>query len=585
MVRRPIRQVQVPAVLLFATVLLWSPAAFAQKDEKEAKSSAQPTFKTRSELVLVPTVVTKGKDPVKGLTKDNFVIEQDGKTKAVTVFEAITPQPKKIARKKPGADFTNADSDDTPRAMTLIAVDALNLSMGYQEQTRKDLLKFVTKNMMPNQLVGMVVMNKDGIKIIHDFTSDTELLLKALQNVTGVTNIHNQAANLDYAAGSTAVGRGEPSPSEGGFTPSVQPVPVDATTGMRDDAAAEAQFIQQSVQNYIKFEDQVLLGQEMNQIRRTLELFQQIAQGLSGYPGRKSVIWASGGFRNPMDPVRYRSTELMDLYQRTLKLLSDANVVVYPVDTRGMQTITPGADATVTREDRFSGVDRTGAAYQSASDKIQTFREFAERTGGTAYFDINNNAKVFQDAAEDSQTYYMLGYYLDPNEQQGWHKLKVHLKGAEGKVRARSGFFVSPATNDPEVSRKQDLSIASRSPFDYTTLQLRGSFLGISGDGPKKKAEFTLKVLPTSGVLDEANRTINLDFVAVARKPNTEIAGQTAKTVSTKLPEQAVSQIKSDGIVYKSFLELEPGDYEVRFLVRDNQTGRMGTVLAPLTVK
>ena len=576
-----------PAVLVIALSLYASSPLTAYQNEarKDATSDSQTTFRSRSELVLVPTVVTKGKDPVRGLTKDNFIVEQDGKPRQITVFEAIVPQTKKLTKKKSGEGFTNLDSDGTPRAMTLIAIDALNLSVGYQEASRKDIIRFLSRNVVPNQLIGMVVLSSKGIKVVHDFTSDTELLVKALEKVSGVANVHNQNSSLDYAPGSLSVDRGEPSLPKGFESASSrQPIPTDAN-GVRDANIAAAEAIRQSVEQYVKMEDQVLLGQEMNQIRRTLELFQQIAQGLSGYPGRKSVIWASSGFRNPMDPVRYRSGELMDLYQRTLKLLSDANVVVYPVDVRGLQIVTPGADATVTREDRFRGVDSTGAAYQSASEKIQTFREFAERTGGTAYFDINNNAKVFQEAAKDSQVYYMLGYYLNPGEEQGWHKLKVRLKNADGRVRTRSGFFVSPATNNPEVSRKQDLLIASRSPFDYTTLQLRGSFSGLAGDGPKRKAEFTLRVLPSSSVVDESTRSVDLDFVAVARKADTEIAGQTAKTVRTKLPEPAIAQIKSEGILYRSFLELEPGDYEVRFLVRDNLTGRMGSVLAPLSVK
>ena len=559
-----------------------------------AKPQETPTFKARTDLVLVPVTVDKGNKPVTGLTKDNFVIEEDGKDMPVAVFEAVTTASnKRLAKKAPSNQFDNFDEDKTPRSMMMIAIDAINTPMGYQEETRKNVLKFLSKNVNPNQLTSMVVMTSKGVRMISDFTSNTEVLIAALQSASGQGNRYGvtqrdlareQHGSVEGQTGGTMMdNRGEPIITGSSFGAPVTPV---TDTSPQDQQAKMMNFIAKAVQDYLKGEDKVEQYQLKNRIRSTLEIFQQIAQGLIGYPGRKSLIWCSASFPAALEPNRFNDMELMSVYERTLKLLADANVVVYPVDIKGIQISSPGADATLSPEDRLARVD-PAARYKEDSLKMATFRDFAERTGGRAYFDINGNDKAFQDAFGDSDSYYMLGYYINPTGmKEGWHKLKVRLKNADGKVRSRTGFFVTPATTNPEVSRKNDLSVGARSPFDYTAIPLSGEFGNISGDGPKKKVAFMLRVEPQANVVDTSSENqINLDFIAVARKPNTEVADQSARNIATKLKPESVAQITKDGIAYKNTLELEPGQYEVRFLVRDNITGRMGSVLAPINIK
>jgi hypothetical protein len=128
--------------------------------------------------------------------------------------------------------------------------------------------------------------------------------------------------------------------------------------------------------------------------------------------------------------------------------------------------------------------------------------------------------------------------------------------------------------------------IASRAPFDYTGLPIEASWLGDPvAEGKKKKAGFQIRVLPNAGVIGGADPSINIDFISVARKQNTDVAGQSSKSVSMKLQPQAIELITKEGIAYKGSLLLDPGDYLVKFLVRDNLTGRMGSVEASLKVQ
>src|SRR5260370_14280811 len=122
-------------------------------------------------------------------------------------------------------------------------------------------------------------------------------------------------------------------------------------------------------------------------------------------------------------------------------------------------------------------------------DTQGTLKPSASRTGGRAYYNSNDLVKGFRDAVKDSAEYYMLGYYLDrAKTKPGWRKLAVKVKRDHVEVRARSGFFVTNATVDPENSRNNDISSALQSPLDYTSLSLLARWDKIElGKDPGKK--------------------------------------------------------------------------------------------------
>ncbi len=87
------------------------------------------------------------------------------------------------------------------------------------------------------------------------------------------------------------------------------------------------------------------------------------------------------------------------------------------------------------------------------------------------------------------------------------------------------------------------------------------------------------------GLIDEADKNrFELEFVARATKKGT-IADTVGQTINGTLPPDALAKIKADGIFYRNSLDLARGEYRVRFVVRDNLSGRIGSVIVPLTVE
>jgi VWFA-related protein len=408
------------------------------------------------------------------------------------------------------------------------------------------------------------------VTTISGLTNDPDSLLNALKKVRGeFPTMEGVDERAQLAAG-------------GGATSGVGPI-LSLVGGsilwQGDPAAAIRQFVVQG--------DAAVAGYaQARAIENTMQAFLSIAWSLSGVPGRKSLIWATGGFPFIMDsPSAVPGGSLSVLYERAMEALNDAQISVYPVDVRGLVNMSSigGGKGRGVRNGQALAVNNVDRAWLQGS-KVDTLKDFAEMTGGKAYYNSNDLAAGFKRAVDDSTSYYLIGYYLDThNTKPGWRKLKVKVEKKDVEVRARSGFLVTNTTMNPEMTQQADLGFALTSPFDSTGIPLSVQWRGTDPDGDKKKVGFTLH-LPATGVtiLGDSN-AYNVDFIAQAVKKDAPPAnvGNSAKGTFTA---EALSKVKSEGLIYNNSFHLPPGDYQVKFVVRDNLSGRIGSVSAPLAV-
>ena len=582
--------------------LLILTAAMAGGDDK---SQAGVTFTSRTELVLVPVVVQdKSGEPVAGLTKDDFELQENGKSKPISTFEEVKTLTKRPSRPAPlrGIYTNELNNDSTPKRMTIFALDLVNTPFLDQSYARQQLIKFLAKRVDSQEPIALVVIKRNGISVLHDFTSDPAVLVAALKKVSG------------EIPGVQGVGVGEET-SASALEGNAVNVAAEAVAH-ENPGLAEVLGLNSFV-NALGPEDAFVMLAEREAIMVTLESFQHVAEAYAGVPGRKSLIWATAAFPFGLDPVTgtilsptvyhqgaIQSTgsglergtgnlpplpsstsvqtgedlkSLEPLYQRTLQMLNDASISVYPVDARGLLVFFPGADTS-----RIDGV----AAYNKAlfDSSRDTMVGFADMTGGKAYYNRNDLDTAFRKAADDSASYYMLGYYLERNPKPGWHKLHVKLKNGGKEVRARNGFFVTPKSSEAET-KKMDLKLAMVSPLDYSAVPFSVKFEAAQGQGAKKKVHFQISLPPSSNIVDVSNNgQVDLEVLASARTATGQSADQFGQRVQTNLKPDSVQVVQRDGLNYGNDLLVPAGQYQVRFVVRDNLTGRLGTVTAPLQV-
>lgn len=560
------------------------PSTSSGASKRHADDEGTVEFHSDIVLVQVPAIVTdKSGKHVTGLTRDNFHVFENGKEQKIGSFEEVETlrTPLEAPASKDG-EFTNLSPvQNKAHTAIMVALDTVNTPFLDQAYGRKQLIKYFAEHMDASQPVGLVQITGKGMKVVSPLSTDANVLIAALKKVNGEipalqgVDIDSQAAaavGADLALASQSSDLALGAAASAGFDGSG----MEALTGQLQ------QFI-------LNGDATIVRMQQSHAIEITMRAFLDIASSLSGIPGRKALIWATGSFPFYIDsfsavPGGYLSL----LYEHTLQALNDAEISVYPVDVRGLVSTSPAGDP------NYSG-GLTGPAFSRSivarawlqNSTIDTLRDFAEMTGGRAFYNSNDVAGGFQRAADDSTQYYLLGYYLDTkNTKAGWRQLKVKSSKSGTEVRSRAGFFVTNATTNLAATRQVDVEAALASPFDSTGIPITVKWTGKSAEGEKKKVDFNVHLAGGSVLIDEAHANrFDIEFDAVAFKTaDGNPAGTFGKVMDGSILAASLDSVKATGVGFHNSIDLSPGQYTVRFVVRDNLTGKLGSVTAPLTV-
>jgi VWFA-related protein len=546
-------------------------AALSVPTAKNASQEGDVEFRSETVLVQVPVVVTdKSGNHIHDLKKADFHVFENGKEQTISAFDEVVAHGNRLPTPAPlpVATFTNVVANSTqPLSVTVVAIDEVNTPFLDQAYARKELIKYLAANLDSTRPVALVLITSKGLQVVHSLTSDTATLLDTLKKISGQTH---DMQNVDTET------------------------QVAAATGTNLFALSPASMTQDGLQNFISQGDiDYSQFKQENAIETTLNAFLGLAWTLSGVPGRKSVLWATGSFPFFMDsPGSLPGDRLSVLYERTMQALNDAEVAIYPIDARGLVNYSPVADASISRlQHGAAGAQQLSGRAWLHTMTLDTLNDFAEVTGGRAFYNTNDLAGAFKRAADDGSDYYMLGYYLDTkNTKPGWRQLKVKLDRKEVDIRARQGFLVTNVTMNPQLTRDQDMSFALTSPFEATGLPIMVQWKGESDpkdktpdNQNKKEVEFVVHVARNALTIEGTHNEYNVDFMAVAASKNA-VAGNVGQNVKGSLSPPDLEKIRNSGLGYHNVIDLAPGTYSVRFVVRDNLSGRLGSITAPLTV-
>lgn len=171
---------------------LWCLSLFsfanAQNLSPSAQHSAAATFTAKTDLVLVPVVVRQGKQPVSGLTRDNFRIFEDKIAQNVAFVKPTTPTtPNPALRRAGGGDFFTNELEGYGEALclTIIAVDTINTQLADQSWVSHEVLKFLAGSQGLGEPTSLLAITPHGLRLIHDFTTDTASLTAAFEHAAG----------------------------------------------------------------------------------------------------------------------------------------------------------------------------------------------------------------------------------------------------------------------------------------------------------------------------------------------------------------------------------------------------------------
>lgn len=520
-------------------------------------------FSTTTTYVLVPVVVTdKDGNPVQGLKKESFRVQESGRDVAISSIEEYKST---AAALSPTKTPVNEASNEVvggvaPRRLVIIVFDLLNTPFEDQSRARHALIKFLADSADSNSLYLLSALDSRGLHVIHDFTSDTSALMAALQKAKNGFTVAN---SIGTDIGNRAV----------------TAVPVSPDTGNPDQELYALKVFAEAMGPYVA-------DVEAHAADDTLRAFLYLTERVSGVPGRKSLVWITGGFPFSLDPSTGSIGEgySFGVYQHVMTKLSDEMISVYPIDARGL--LTYGPDATVKlpkREDtRASASQQAAADYQR--DILETMRAFADMTGGRAYVNNNDTKGAIRDASRDGANYYLLSYPMDKSDKKPGYR-KISVKVGDYRVRARKGYYATQIAIDRQLSAKNDIDAALTSPFDYTGLPMR-LVVEQAPAGGKRKLTFTALMPPKVASIDIADSNhLNVEFAYSIKNAAGADSGHKGVTYNLKLQPAQVDALNSSGVSYGDSVEVAPGTYSVRIVARDNFTGKIGSVLKTVEVK
>jgi len=568
--------------LIFAALIL--PDQQNSSPTSKVAPATGVTLSSRTELVTVPVVVTdkKGKH-LSGLKQSDFQVEEDGHKRVIATFEeimtSVSPQKPVLPPAFPLSNF--ASSDQERRLVTILAVDLLNTPFMYQENAREQLLKFLNAHLDGSGPTSLTVITSRGLRLVHSFTTDPKILVEAMKRIESNTAWRDQAepGQLSDLSSTNAFDRslGE------------NPTPNQLAHA---EAAALRQIISEKADAdyaYYRQRDATLI---------TLSALEQLAQSSAGIPGRKSLIWVTGGLPfvlNDPNSLIGIDTTLMDNYQRTWQALNDANISVYPIDAHGlvprtveMQSKQPSSSRNnpgFQVPSRASRANRPNFQIPTEQNSQDSLRNFAQATGGEACYNRNDLNECVAIAGQDSSQYYMLAYYLPADDRMpGWRKLKVHVAAAHHEIRARNAFYVSEAKADDAHSIEQQFDLAFSSPLDYTAVPLGLKFTGVTpSENGNRKLGFSVFLQPNGFATDDNWIKLNVHFVATDEKNKSTLVF--SRMFKAHLKPEAVKDLMENGFSYNSEITLSPGRYQLKLLVRDDLDGKFGTIEAPFSVQ
>jgi VWFA-related protein len=527
------------------------------------------TFKVSSELVLVSvTVHDKHGALVRGLKQSDFTVLEDGKVQRLQSFD-IEDVEKYLQSAPPGgpaqAEAAAVKTDlltsrKAPslealrdRRLMVLFLDLSSLESDDSDRAVESAKNFVAKQMTPADLVSIVSFDT-SLKVVQDFSGDKKILLAALERI----------------AGNEGVGQ------EAGTTGTSEGTPDDAGSFVADDT------------------DYNIFNTDLR-----LQALATLARNLSGIDQKKSILYFSSGMTKT-------GVENQAQLRAAVNAAVRSNVSIYAVDSRGLQALPPGGIASSAS---LRGVSSySGAAVQNDLDSNfasqETLVTIAEDTGGSAFLDSNDLSRAFAKVQADSETYYVLGYRSsNPNRDGRFRRIEVKLNRNDVRLEYRKGYYgPRDFQHFTKEDREEQLQEEMMSELPNTDLPVYLATGYFRAQESKFYAMVSI-VVPGSALVAQRDKDrASLDVLGMVRDKETRFPiGNIRDTVKLTLEQtQSVTAggsgpsagagaalataAKRKNVQYNTGFLLPPGCYHLKFVVRENQNGRVGTFETDLVI-
>ena len=505
-------------------------------------------FSVTSQLVIVNVSVRdRAGQPIQGLSARDFTVLEDDKPQKVSVFEyqqlETEPATPSLKPKTPAAEPVRKPqiTPSSPgqvrykgRRLLVLFFDFSSMPPEDQLRAQKSSLDFLDRQMTPSDLVAIMAFT-NKLQVLEDFTPDHDRLAEIIKGFH-IGESSDQAGEAETGAD-------------------------DPDSGVDTGAAFTADETEFNIFN----------------TDRKLTALESAVRMLSSLPEKKALVYFSSG-------VGKTGAENQSQLKSTVNAAVRGNVSFYPVDARGLVASAPGGDATKGSA-RGSGMYSGNSQRQARArfnDQQETLFTLAADTGGKALLDSNDLSAGIVQAQKDISSYYILGYYsANPAENGRYRRIRVRLDShPQAKLDFRTGYFAPKQFKDfntTDKERQLEEALLLGDPFTDLTLALEVDWFRLGRD----RYFIPLAVKIPGSQIELARKKgleeTTLDFIGQVRNSKGALAATVRDSIKVKLRGDTAGQLGRRLLQYDTGFTLTPGDYTLKFLARENETGKLGT--------
>lgn len=508
-------------------------------------SPSQPTDSESSAIRIKKTirlvevdVIAKDKKglPITNLEAKDFTLKDDGHIEKITLFSLqnrSAPAEGKAGRGQTPSTSNSAHTFSNAHASgavpVVILMDLLNSSWDNQPAIRSSLIASLKR--VPSQTPMALLILSEDLKLVSDFTTDTQSLATLLQKPSA--------------------------PRQEGIGPAI-------TAAQTTNEKANETIMKNAIRAF---------NQESGaRLDRTVRALNLIRTQLSHMQGRKSLIWVGGGLS--VGPHDWRAiSDVIDQF-------NDANVAVYTIDARGV-LLDYGIGAEIDQNDMIDPLDA-----ERAKTRGDILDVVARGTGGVPYRNTNALDQAVIRAVDDNSTVYTLGFYPHHDDWQGKpHKIELAVARSGITLRYRSSYLATPEAKPEDEAKGKDqqqtLEAIIASPLEYPGL--RFSVEAIPGAHPGI-ASLSLHISPAELRLSMKDEKLTgaLQLTFIQNRPSGEELSRKTSAFSFQLSPDQYNDAVAHTFTLSSSLRLHENASRIRVLLYDLNSGRIGTVDVPV---
>jgi len=525
--------------MLTAAALLLQGAPLGAQESGQPVA-AQGRIRVTTELVLVNVVARDKKgNLIKDLKKEDFTLYEDGKKQEISSFDfenvdqlAATAGPT-VSGVAPGTLLHSSKKapptlDARDRRLILLFFDFSAMQPEEIDRSVDAAKKFVHEKMQPADLIAVISLSTN-MHVDCDFTDDQQKLASVLSSYNS-----GEGQGFDNGATGSSEGAAE---TGGSFTED----DTDLSTFNAD---------------------------------RKLLAIQSLMQALGKLPQKKSVIYFSNG-------ITQSGVDNQSALRAATAAAVKSNASIYSLDVRGLQAFPPGGqaqNASLHGQSAYTGASTLNDLNGNAASQ-DTLATLSADTGGKAFFDSNDFSGIFSQVQKDSSVYYVLGFTSNNPAKDGrFRHLKVTVKRPDLKLDFRSGYYAGrdfEHLNRADREEQLEDELAAQLPRVDVPLYAGASYFR------KDDSHYYLAVslvvpgsqIPFVTEKDKDNATI--DIIGEALESGKFPVGRLRDTV--KLAVESTREVRRKNVQYNTGFLLAPGSYHLKFVIRENRTGRMGS--------